>query len=401
MRYKTNSLAGAYPIIQMWNYDLNSWEDYPSMAESLTFATITQPVFDWSDHISGGVAQMRIYKASNGNTNNHYYVDWLSVAKGYGTPSGEEIDPYSFHKGKNLDIRSFNITNVSYIKIPVSAQNEHLVIGGTREGNYAIYGNSTLGGVMGEGSIGVHGLGLGTGSYGISGEATGTDSKGVYGIGDTYGVRGYSETGSAGYFNSNNGFSLITRSGNVSLNNTFFINNKRVGIGTTSPTHELNVVGAVNVTGNLFVGGSITNSGASRMRVTKNDAQTFTNIIYTPIEYDDVTFDNLNELNASSEFVAKEAGYYEVKASIIFENTAWTAGELGILRLYKNNVRVSTLQRHSQQASLTYYLQLSGSDLIYLDVGDFIHISAYQGTGGSVNSLADNYYNYFSVHRLS
>ena len=110
IRYKTSNLAGAYPIIQMWNYDMGVWEDYPPIAESLTFATITQPVFDASDHVQDNVAQMRIYKASNGNTNNHYYVDWIAVSKGYGTPSGEEIDPYSFHRFENLNNTGYNIT---------------------------------------------------------------------------------------------------------------------------------------------------------------------------------------------------------------------------------------------------------------------------------------------------
>jgi len=119
MRYKTSNLAGAYPIIQMWNYDTSTWEDYPPVAQSLTFATIEQPVFDSSEHVSGGVAQMRIYKASNGNTNNHYYVDWIAIAKGFGTPSGEEVDPYSVHKTGdtmtgNLNMSNNNITDVDW-----------------------------------------------------------------------------------------------------------------------------------------------------------------------------------------------------------------------------------------------------------------------------------------------
>ena len=110
IRYKTSSLSGSFPIIQMWNYEDSVWEDYPSMGASLTFATITQPVFDSDNHVSGGIAQMRIYKAANGNTNNHYYVDWISIASGFGTPSGEEIDPYSFHRNENLNNTGFNIT---------------------------------------------------------------------------------------------------------------------------------------------------------------------------------------------------------------------------------------------------------------------------------------------------
>jgi len=117
MRYKTSSLAGNYPIIQMWNYDTSAWEDYPPVSESLTFATIEQPVFDSTDHIQNNVAQMRIYKASNGNTNNKYYVDWIAVAKGFGTPSGEEVDPYSWHRN-TLSAGNYNASgNISADKI--------------------------------------------------------------------------------------------------------------------------------------------------------------------------------------------------------------------------------------------------------------------------------------------
>ena len=120
MRYKTSSLAGDYPIIQLWNYDESDWEDYPAVSESENFATITQPVFDSTDHvgvgINLGVVQMRIYKSANGNTNNEYYIDWVAISKGYGTPSGEEVDPYSVHRDGstpltgNWDVGEFNIT---------------------------------------------------------------------------------------------------------------------------------------------------------------------------------------------------------------------------------------------------------------------------------------------------
>jgi len=97
MRYKTSSLSGDFPVIQLWDYDSSTWEDYPAVAESENFATIEQPVFDDTDHIGTGanlgVVQMRLYKSSNGNTNNHYYIDWVAISKGYGTPSGEEVDP--------------------------------------------------------------------------------------------------------------------------------------------------------------------------------------------------------------------------------------------------------------------------------------------------------------------
>lgn len=100
MRYKTSTLAGSYPIIYVWDYAESEWEEYPPVPEHLSFITITEPVYDWDNHIQDGVVQMRIYKASNGNTNNKYYIDWVQIAKGYGTPSGEEADPYSIHIDK-------------------------------------------------------------------------------------------------------------------------------------------------------------------------------------------------------------------------------------------------------------------------------------------------------------
>jgi len=109
IRYKTSTLSGTYPIIQVWNYDILSWEDYPAMSESKSFATITQPVFDYSSHIGEGVVQMRLYKVSNGNINNHYYVDWVAISRGIGVPAGEEVDPYSWHRNQS-DSGNFTTT---------------------------------------------------------------------------------------------------------------------------------------------------------------------------------------------------------------------------------------------------------------------------------------------------
>jgi len=110
MRYKTSELSGDYPILQLWNYDTLEWEDYPIIGTTTDFKIIDRTVFDPSSHISGGIVQLRFYKSSNGNTNNHYYIDWLAIATGYGTPIGYEIDPLSFHKDMNLDNTGYNIT---------------------------------------------------------------------------------------------------------------------------------------------------------------------------------------------------------------------------------------------------------------------------------------------------
>jgi len=121
MRYKTSDLKGDYPLVQMWNYIDSAWEDYPKLIESDTFATMTQPVFDGADHISDGVAQMRIYK-DGGNTQNHYYVDWIAIVSGIGLPTGVEVDPifnvwlHNASLESNLNGNLWNATNFTYLQ---------------------------------------------------------------------------------------------------------------------------------------------------------------------------------------------------------------------------------------------------------------------------------------------
>jgi hypothetical protein len=87
---------------------------------------------------------------------------------------------------------------------------------------------------------------------------------------------------------------------------------------------NLNVVG--NITGenlqveNLSVNGQVNIEGNSKMRVTKNDAQTIPTVTDTKIQYDDEVFDTLNEYDnvTNYRFTAKNAGYYDVKASVFF-----------------------------------------------------------------------------------
>lgn len=128
IRYRTSNLAGSYPLIQLWNFVDEVWEDYPPLAESIPFATITQPVFDDTEHLENEVVSMRLYKESTGNINNHYYVDWLAVLEGFGTPSGEEIDPYSYHTDEDINATGYNIyaenLSVQYIKLNCIGAND-------------------------------------------------------------------------------------------------------------------------------------------------------------------------------------------------------------------------------------------------------------------------------------
>lgn len=93
LRYYTSSIVGDHPLIQLWDYEDGVWETYGELSETLGFSTIEQSVFDSREHVQNGTVRMRLYKQQNGNINNKYYIDWLSVSKGFGVPAGEEVDP--------------------------------------------------------------------------------------------------------------------------------------------------------------------------------------------------------------------------------------------------------------------------------------------------------------------
>jgi len=84
--------------------------------ESEDFVIVTQPIFNNVNYVQDEVVQMRIYKSSNGNTNNHYYVDWVAMVGGYGVPSGQEVDPFALYRDGskeltgNWDAGNYNIT---------------------------------------------------------------------------------------------------------------------------------------------------------------------------------------------------------------------------------------------------------------------------------------------------
>ena len=110
VRYYTSSLAGDVALIQLWDYEDSDWETYGEFGETLDFRTIEQSVFDASEHIQNGTVRMRLYKAGTGNNNNKYYIDWLAVAKGFGVPAGQEVDPLSYHTDENINATGYNVT---------------------------------------------------------------------------------------------------------------------------------------------------------------------------------------------------------------------------------------------------------------------------------------------------
>ncbi len=138
----------------------------------------------------------------------------------------------------------------------------------------------------------------------------------------------------------------------------------------------------------------------SRVRVTKNNAQSIGNASVTIAQYDDEVFDNLEEF-ASYKFTAKEAGYYFVSASLKSASVTWAVNEYWQIRLYKDGAVYSYGTREISTGTEGKENLSSLIDLIYLAATNYIDIRVYHTQGGNVNTSTDVYSNYFSVHRLS
>jgi len=94
IRHKTDEEDSHAAAIQIWDYDSSSWEGYGYLSEFTTSTIQTLGVYDDSEHISGGVVQVRIYQSEVGNSGHVHQFDWVGISKGYGTPVGTEVDPF-------------------------------------------------------------------------------------------------------------------------------------------------------------------------------------------------------------------------------------------------------------------------------------------------------------------
>lgn len=113
-------------------------------------------------------------------------------------------------------------------------------------------------------------------------------------------------------------------------------------------------------------------------------------------------FDTHNAVTtgAAWKFTAPVSGYYLVNSFIQYASVAWTAGQIGILHVYKNGSDNARLDLNEVEANGTYNITLDGSVVVEMDKGDYIDIRAYQNTGSGITLESDEEKNYVTVHKV-
>jgi hypothetical protein len=139
-------------------------------------------------------------------------------------------------------------------------------------------------------------------------------------------------------------------------------------------------------------------------RYTTDAGQSIPNNSVTIVNFEDAFYNTHNAVTvgASWHFTAPVGGYYAISAAILFSSTnTWADAEGGELQLYKNGAAYSRLDwKDNYGSASSIYMQLSGSDLVYLAATETLDIRVWQISGAALALHNNAYYNYVSIHKV-
>ncbi len=147
-----------------------------------------------------------------------------------------------------------------------------------------------------------------------------------------------------------------------------------------------------------------TDSRIVSARYETNAAQSIPNNSATIIDFGTKTIDTHSAVTtgASWKYTAQVAGKYRVSCKILFTSGGgWVAGELVDLMLYKNGTKYSDLGNTISQTTHSTFVAVGGSDVIDLNVGDYIDVRVSQNSGASLALNANVQNNNVAIDRIS
>ena len=179
---------------------------------------------------------------------------------------------------------------------------------------------------------------------------------------------------------------LYAQSGNLIVNG-------QLGVGTNSPSHPVDVVGDVNITGNYKINGAIqTGPTFLKARGYRTASLSLPPGAFTVVPIDTVYFDPAALISRSTgEITPTEAGYYQVNASLSISMSESSVDT--VVLILKNGALVSA---GSGASSTGAYLVSAVSDVIYMNgTTDYLQLAVYTYSGpeslAGLGSVAQNY----------
>ena len=153
---------------------------------------------------------------------------------------------------------------------------------------------------------------------------------------------------------------------------------QNVGIGTSSPSTKLHVVGEVTATQGL--------GGTPTFAYNQSAAQSVPNATSTKLTFTTSEWDTTSGMYASSRFTPTVAGYYQINAAVYISSQCTL-----FVIIFKNGSAFKQAQQSStnQAAAVSSLVYCNGST-------DYIEIYCYQALGSAQNTLANASQTYFN-----
>lgn len=108
-------------MIQIWDYDSSTWEDYGSINSQGSQTPTITPIGDSEEHIENGIVQLRFLQDAGGNPSYHLDFDYIQLLSGTTAITSNEHDSLS-GRG-NILTNHPQITDVFYTESEIDAFN--------------------------------------------------------------------------------------------------------------------------------------------------------------------------------------------------------------------------------------------------------------------------------------